>query len=140
MQLLATRLARPVLSGSIYSSVLSAVPRTFTTLSPLRPALTPLRQQLGASPFAPSSSNFVPTSSSLDVGLPASDLGPSCEISSHPALAGMQLRFAPRNTMNGHTRLVQKRRLGFLSRQRSRTGRKIIMRRRMKGRRVLGCH
>jgi large subunit ribosomal protein L34 len=39
--------------------------------------------------------------------------------------------------MNGHTRLVQKRRSGFLVRQRSRTGRKILQRRRIKGRRNL---
>jgi large subunit ribosomal protein L34 len=36
--------------------------------------------------------------------------------------------------MNGHTRLVQKRRLGFLARMRSKTGRKILTRRRVKGR------
>jgi large subunit ribosomal protein L34 len=39
--------------------------------------------------------------------------------------------------MNGATRLVQKRRSGFLVRKRSRTGRKILLRRRMKGRREI---
>ncbi|KAG5983249.1 hypothetical protein E4U55_000473 [Claviceps digitariae] len=65
------------------------------------------------------------------------DLLPRSAVSSHPALQALQLRFGPRNTMNGHTRLVQKRRHGFLFRMRSRTGRKILLRRRMKGRKQL---
>jgi large subunit ribosomal protein L34 len=37
--------------------------------------------------------------------------------------------------MNGHTRLVQKRRHGWLVRKRSKSGRKILLRRKIKGRR-----
>lgn len=65
------------------------------------------------------------------------DIVPRDAITSNPALAGAatQIRCGPRNTMNGHTRLVQKRRHGFLVRKRSRTGRKILLRRTLKGRR-----
>jgi large subunit ribosomal protein L34 len=41
--------------------------------------------------------------------------------------------------MQGSTRLVQLRRHGWLRRMKSKTGRKIIMRRRQKGRKELGC-
>ncbi|RDA84077.1 hypothetical protein CP532_0482 [Ophiocordyceps camponoti-leonardi (nom. inval.)] len=67
------------------------------------------------------------------------DVVPSSAVSSHPALASQQLRFGPRNTMVRATRLVQKRRHGFLNRLRSKNGRKILARRRAKGRRELGA-
>ncbi|RDA93027.1 hypothetical protein CP533_0737 [Ophiocordyceps camponoti-saundersi (nom. inval.)] len=68
------------------------------------------------------------------------DVVPRSAVSSHPALASLQLRFGPRNTMVRATRLVQKRRHGFLSRIRTKEGRKILARRRAKGRRELGAH
>jgi large subunit ribosomal protein L34 len=102
--------------------------RTFTTLSPLRPSLTPLRR--------PALTSFAPSPTTSVTG-GAADLVSQSAVSTHPALSGLQLRFGPRNTMNGHTRLVQKRRHGFLYRMRSRTGRKIILRRRLKGRKQL---
>ncbi|KND91826.1 50S ribosomal protein L34 [Tolypocladium ophioglossoides CBS 100239] len=119
MQSLA-RLARPLLAKP-----LSSVPRTFTTLSPLRPTLTPTRRPSCMTSFTPT-----PTTTTT-----AADVVPTSAVSSHPALSGLQLRFGPRNTMNGHTRLIQKRRHGFLYRMRSKTGRRIILRRKMKGRR-----
>ncbi|GAB0138955.1 hypothetical protein EsDP_00007174 [Epichloe bromicola] len=101
---------------------------TFTTLSPLRPSLTPLRRPNALTSFTPT-----PAASAAE----AADVVSRSAVSSHPSLCGLQMRFGPRNTMNGHTRLVQKRRHGFLHRMRSRTGRKIIWRRRLKGRKQL---
>ncbi|KAM4066462.1 ribosomal protein [Hirsutella rhossiliensis] len=131
MQLLTTRLARPLLSKP-----LSSPSRTFSTLSPLRPALSPFRQRAGTSPFVLANTGFAPTPAAAAAA--PSDIVPSSAVSSHPALSGLQLRFGPRNTMNGHTRLIQKRRHGFLHRMRSKTGRRILLRRKLKGRRQLG--
>ncbi|KAF5674190.1 ribosomal protein mitochondrial [Fusarium heterosporum] len=116
-----TRLARPVLAKPLAQS-----PRTFTTLVPLRPSLTPLN---GAIRRTALPSSFTPSTAA------SADIVPSSAISAHPALGDMQIRCGPRNTMNGHTRLVQKRRHGFLCRKRSKTGRKILLRRKIKGRR-----
>lgn len=68
-----------------------------------------------------------PTASSLDI-LP--------KISAHPSLVSLQVRYGPRNTFNPSHR-VRKRRHGFLSRLRTRTGRMTLKRRRMKGRSTL---
>ncbi|KAL6830995.1 tRNA synthetases class I (M) domain-containing protein [Trichoderma sp. SZMC 28015] len=116
------RLARPLLAPRI--SVLSQ--RTYTCLSPLRPTLT--------STFRPNNSFTAPSPAATSPES-AADLVPTAAVSSHPALQGLQLRFGPRNTMNGHTRLVQKRRHGWLKRTRSKTGRRILQRRKLKGRR-----
>ncbi|KAF7563394.1 hypothetical protein G7046_g754 [Stylonectria norvegica] len=119
------RLARPTLTKSLVQS-----PRTFTTLVPLRPSLTPataaLRRSVLPTSFTPSATG-------------AADIVPVSAISAHPALGGLQIRCGPRNTMNGATRLVQKRRHGFLYRMRSRTGRKILARRRIKGRKNIAA-
>ncbi|UZP41859.1 hypothetical protein NXS19_009675 [Fusarium pseudograminearum] len=116
-----TRLARPVLTKSLAQS-----PRTFTTLVPLRPSLTPMNGAIRRSVLP---SSFTPSVAA------SADIVPSSAITEHPALGGMQIRCGPRNTMNGHTRLVQKRRHGFLVRKRSKTGRRILLRRKIKGRR-----
>ncbi|KAF5573354.1 ribosomal L34 mitochondrial [Fusarium pseudoanthophilum] len=116
-----SRLARPVLARPLAQS-----PRTFTTLVPLRPSLTPMN---GAIRRTALPSSFTPSTAA------SADIVPSSAISAHPALGDMQIRCGPRNTMNGHTRLVQKRRHGFLCRKRSKTGRKILLRRKIKGRR-----
>ncbi|TQS31407.1 hypothetical protein Golomagni_08311 [Golovinomyces magnicellulatus] len=113
-----TRIARPLLRQSI---------RTFTSLAPHRPSLTPLRIT------SPATATAAP-SLSAEFDLVAKDA-----VSSHPSLMTQQLRFGPRNTMNGHTRLVQKRRHGFLYRMRSRTGRMILRRRKLKGRRSVAA-
>ncbi|KEY67827.1 hypothetical protein S7711_04965 [Stachybotrys chartarum IBT 7711] len=118
-----TRLARPVLARPLVRT-----PRTFTTLSPLRPTLT-----APTAAFRPNTTSFVPASAA------AADVVPAGAITSHPALAGgaAQLRCGPRNTMNGHTRLIQKRRSGFLARVRSKSGRRVLLSRRTKGRKRL---
>jgi large subunit ribosomal protein L34 len=61
---------------------------------------------------------------------------PGARVSAHPALRFLQVRNAPRNTFNPSHR-VRKRRHGFLARKRSRGGRKILVRRRLKGRNTL---
>ncbi|KAJ6785740.1 hypothetical protein PWT90_06377 [Aphanocladium album] len=124
-----TRVARPVLKGA-------ALPiRTFTTLSPIRPSI-----YANAIRRPNALTSFVPTTSTASA-VTADVVAPSA-ISAHPALAGgvSQIRCGPRNTMNGATRLVQKRRHGYLARVRSRTGRAIIRRRIQKGKNKLGCH
>ncbi|KAL7795343.1 tRNA synthetases class I (M) domain-containing protein [Trichoderma ceciliae] len=119
------RLARPILATRI--APLSQ--RTFTCLSPLRPTLTSTFRPSNS--FAPS-----PTTPSPAAATETADVVPKTALSSHPSLLGaLQLRFGPRNTMNGHTRLVQKRRHGWLKRTRSKSGRRILMRRKLKGRR-----
>ncbi|PTB69472.1 hypothetical protein BBK36DRAFT_150161 [Trichoderma citrinoviride] len=124
------RLARPLLAPRI--APLSQ--RTYTCLSPLRPTLSPTFR-----PSTTASTSFTPASSSPSSEVSAAaaaDVVPvATAVSAHPALLGMQLRFGPRNTMNGHTRLVQKRRHGWLKRTRSKTGRRILQRRKLKGRR-----
>ncbi|KAH7151977.1 hypothetical protein B0J13DRAFT_522296 [Dactylonectria estremocensis] len=120
-----THLARPGLAKPLSQS-----PRTFTTLVPLRPSLSPLTPAIRRTALPTS---FTPSTAG------AADVVPVSAISAHPALGGLQIRCGPRNTMNGHTRLVQKRRHGFLYRQRSRTGRKILMRRRIKGRKNIAA-
>lgn len=146
-----TRLARPVLArplcqtprcvpspGRPIPPTLQRAPfkliapsrRTFITLSPLRPSLTPL--------LRPALTSFTPTPTTTSAtGDAVADLVPRTAISSHPALGGIQIRCGPRNTMNGHTRLIQKRRHGFLYRMKTKTGRRILQRRRIKGRRQL---
>ncbi|KAH0497948.1 hypothetical protein TgHK011_005229 [Trichoderma gracile] len=120
------RLARPLLAPRIALSQ-----RTYTCLSPLRPTLTSTFRPTTATSFRPSPTTATTSSSEASVA----DVVPSAAVSAHPALQGMQLRFGPRNTMNGHTRLVQKRRHGWLKRTRSKTGRRILQRRKLKGRR-----
>ncbi|KAI9149527.1 hypothetical protein HJFPF1_11581 [Paramyrothecium foliicola] len=120
-----TRLVRPSLARALCQS-----PRTFATLTPLRPSLSP-----STAAIRPNLTSFAPSPLAAN----AADLVPKSAISAHPALAGAasQMRCGPRNTMNGHTRLIQKRRHGFLARIRSKTGRKILQRRRAKGRKKL---
>lgn len=57
-------------------------------------------------------------------------------ISLHPSMSSVQVRNAPRNTFNPSHR-VRKRRHGFLSRLRTRTGRNLLKRRMLKRRSTL---
>ncbi|TDZ68440.1 50S ribosomal protein L34 [Colletotrichum trifolii] len=129
-----TSLARGFLSRPTIQPVRvaqTASSRTFSSLPSLRPSITPLTSAFRrptATPFAPSTAN-------------AADVVPVSAITEHPALAmgASQIRCGPRNTMNRNTRLIQKRRHGFVSRMKTKDGRKIIARRRAKGRTKLGC-
>lgn len=105
--------------------------RTFIVLSSHRPRI--LSQSL---PIPTTSPPFPlpPSSSSIDLIAPAPDLLP--KISLHPALANIQVRNGPRDTFNPSHR-VRKRRHGFLSRLRSRTGRMTLKRRKLKRRSTL---
>ncbi|KAK6220032.1 ribosomal protein L34 [Colletotrichum tabaci] len=127
-----TSLARAFLSRPTIQPARAVVQalsqRTFSSLPSLRPSITPLTSAFrrpNATPFTPST-------------VDAADVVPTSAITEHPALGAMQIRCGPRNTMNRNTRLIQKRRHGFLSRMNSKDGRKIIARRRAKGRKKLG--
>ncbi|KAH6673186.1 60S ribosomal protein-like protein L34 [Halenospora varia] len=105
--------------------------RTFTSLTPLRPSIFP--------------SAFRQTSQTTQSALQSSQLAEGVQIdlalapfkmSMHPAMASMQVRCAPRNTFNP-SHFVRKRRHGFLSRLRSRTGRMTLQRRKAKRRSTL---
>lgn len=103
--------------------------RTFTSLrGPSRPTIFPsytsMRSHLAL--LTPS------TTSTASEGI--LDLLP--KISSHPALGAIQIRCGPRNTFNP-SHFVRKRRHGFLSRIRTRTGRNTLARRRVKKRSTL---
>ncbi|CAI9635058.1 unnamed protein product [Alternaria burnsii] len=94
--------------------------RQISLLTPRRPIL-PRTNTLPAA----GSTSFVPSSSeTLDL---------ASKISSHPGLGSTQIRCGPRDTYNP-SHLVRKRRHGFLSRIRTKKGRKMIMRRLKKGR------
>ncbi|KAK1977151.1 ribosomal protein L34 [Colletotrichum cereale] len=127
-----TSLARGFLSRPAIQSVRVAAQvcsqRMFSSLPSLRPSITPLTSAFRrptATPFTPSTAD-------------AADVVPTSAITEHPAMGAMQIRCGPRNTMNRNTRLIQKRRHGFISRMKSKDGRKIVARRRAKGRKKLG--
>ncbi|CAG8979512.1 hypothetical protein HYALB_00004964 [Hymenoscyphus albidus] len=107
--------------------------RTFTNLTPRRPTIFPSTQRSFAPPTQSLPATATTTSHTgeiLDVAiLPY-------KMSGHEAMRGMQVRCAPRNTFNP-SHFVRKRRHGFLARLRSRTGRMILKRRRVKKRSTL---
>ncbi|KAJ1329571.1 large subunit ribosomal protein L34 [Microdochium nivale] len=112
--------------------------RTFTSLPTLRPSLASSR------PVFRSATNTLarlpgstPEAASLAdaVGGVAADVVPRSSVTSHPAFGlGFQIRCGPRPNLERSSRLVRKRRHGFLTRLRSRTGRKILQRRKEKKR------
>ncbi|KAK3325534.1 hypothetical protein B0H66DRAFT_127782 [Apodospora peruviana] len=114
--------------------------RSFSYLPSLRPTIfgTSLRSNTPSS----SPSQLLPTTT-IDGPSVLLDLVPKSAISAHPAFAGVgtQIRCGPRPTMSNASRLIQKRRHGFLSRIRTNKGRKMLAARRAKGRRRLahGC-
>ncbi|KAI2463385.1 hypothetical protein F4781DRAFT_416835 [Annulohypoxylon bovei var. microspora] len=125
--------------ATITSTIQSlATRRTFSSLPSLRPTIL--------APSSTSSTVFraanLPTCSFAPA--PSSgaalDLVPKTSVTSHPSLAGCaaQVRFGPRpGTMARTSRLKRKRKFGFLARQRTRNGRKVLQRRRSKGRTML---
>ncbi|KAL2350676.1 ribosomal protein L34-domain-containing protein [Cryomyces antarcticus] len=98
-----------------------AAQRPFSLLSPHRPLLFASPSQ----PACPPAALAAPATSPLADVLP--------KVTTHPALAGIQVRNGPRDTYDPSHR-VRKRRHGFLSRLRTRTGRATLRRRRAKGR------
>ncbi|KAK0719715.1 hypothetical protein B0H67DRAFT_552023 [Lasiosphaeris hirsuta] len=118
-----------------------ACTRSFSNLPGLRPTLT---SQAAASAVLRTGllSRLPPSLAATDsttVGGAAADVVPKSSISLHPAFAGTQIRCGPRPTMSGHSRLIQKRRHGFLSRSSTKNGIKMLKRRRLKGRRRLSA-
>ncbi|ETS76677.1 hypothetical protein PFICI_12064 [Pestalotiopsis fici W106-1] len=107
--------------------------RTFTSLPTLRPTLarptgTVFRTSTPTTSLAPTA----PSCSSE-----TADIVPKTTISSSPLFAATQIRCGPRATLARSSRLVRKRRHGFLSRVRTRTGRRTLQRRRTKSRHIL---
>ncbi|KAM0813541.1 hypothetical protein AB5N19_13536 [Seiridium cardinale] len=108
--------------------------RTFTSLPTLRPSLlrptgTIFRSSTPTTSLAPTSA----TTARSEVV----DIVPKTAISSSPIFGATQIRCGPRATLARSSRLVRKRRHGFLSRIRTRTGRRTLQRRRTKGRHTL---
>lgn len=86
--------------------------------------------------FRPSclaATRLAPTAPAASTG-EAPDILPTAAITSHPALAASQIRWMKRRTMERTSRLKRKRTHGFLSRIRTRNGRKTLQRRKSKGR------
>ncbi|KAI0893313.1 hypothetical protein F4806DRAFT_476589 [Annulohypoxylon nitens] len=111
--------------------------RTFSSLPSLRPTLLAPNSVFRTS--TPTQTSFTPLLTPSTDGTIA-DVVPKSAVTSHPSLAGVatQLRFGPQpGTMERTSRLKRKRTHGFLSRLRTRNGRKILQRRRSKGRTML---
>ncbi|XXH00601.1 hypothetical protein Hte_006949 [Hypoxylon texense] len=121
-----------------------AMRRTFSSLPGLRPTVlastnttsTVFRSRSLLSAYTPAA----PTSGSGSggTGAAALDLVPKSSISAHPSTWGpAQVRCGPRPTVARTSRLVRKRRHGFLSRIRARNGRKTLQHRKEKKRSML---
>lgn len=114
--------------------------RSFSYLPSLRPTLHGAQGIFRShqSPLLPTTTT---TTLAAEGGSAVLDLVPKSFISAHPALAGIasQIRCGPRPTMSNASRLIQKRRHGFLSRIRTNKGRKVLAARKAKGRRRLAA-
>ncbi|KAL5451145.1 hypothetical protein PMIN07_002589 [Paraphaeosphaeria minitans] len=123
--------ARP--SGASASLLAPAATPRFSMPSTARSIsfLTPRRPMLPAQ----STGFTLPTPGSVTSPaiFSAETLDLASKISVHPAMGSMQIRCGPRDTYNP-SHLVRKRRHGFLSRIRTKKGRKLLMRRLKKGR------
>ncbi|KAI8946220.1 hypothetical protein F4801DRAFT_565484 [Xylaria longipes] len=115
--------------------------RTFSSLPHLRPSIIAPNGAV----FRPCNSgntllSRLPPTTTSPAGITNApegvlDIVPKSAITAHPALAGpQQIRCGPRPTMARSSRLVRKRRHGFLSRIKTRTGRKTLQHRREKKR------
>lgn len=111
-------------SSILTSSMFQLTPplSSITFLSTIRPSILRLHAEVSPPPTRTS--------------LPEPQLDILPRISSHPSLASIQVRNGPRDTFNPSHR-VRKRRHGFLSRLRTRNGRKTLKRRKAKGRSTL---
>ncbi|KAI1801631.1 hypothetical protein F4811DRAFT_533332 [Daldinia bambusicola] len=110
--------------------------RTFSSLPTLRPTIQVSSSSVFRNPNSLSNGllqSFTPQPTATGAITP--DLVPKTSLTSHPSLFGAaQVRFGPRPTMARASRLVRKRRHGFLSRVRSHNGRKTLQRRKDKKR------
>ncbi|KAF2141695.1 uncharacterized protein K452DRAFT_271362 [Aplosporella prunicola CBS 121167] len=115
---------RPVLS--VPRAPISALQqlRSISILSAKRPQLLPAHASV------PQPLSIAPATADAETA----DILP--KVSSHPALAGIQVRNGPRDTYDP-SNLVRKRRHGFLSRIRTKKGKKLLKRRKAKGRTTL---
>ncbi|KAI0593087.1 hypothetical protein F4775DRAFT_579612 [Biscogniauxia sp. FL1348] len=115
--------------------------RAFSSLPQLRPSILPTTTTTTSVFRAPGSTSTTLLSrlSPSTTDAATLDLVPRSAISAHPALAGagVQVRCGPRATTARTSRLVRKRRHGFLSRIRTHNGRKTLQRRKDKKRSVL---
>ncbi|KAI1191391.1 hypothetical protein F5B17DRAFT_308481 [Nemania serpens] len=118
--------------------------RLFSSLPRLRPSILASASTV----FRPCDSgntllSCLPTTTTLPSGITNAlegplDIIPRSAITAHPALAGpQQIRCGPRPTMARTSRLIRKRRHGFLSRIRTKNGQKTLQRRKDKKRSVL---
>ncbi|KAI1469727.1 uncharacterized protein F4812DRAFT_420129 [Daldinia caldariorum] len=129
--------SKNVLTKATPSIQALATRRTFSSLPTLRPTLQawssrPVFRNPNTSPLLQS---FTPQPSAAAAGAVTPDLVPKTALTSHPSLSGAaQVRFGPRPTMARTSRLVRKRRHGFLSRLRTHNGRKTLQRRKEKKR------
>ncbi|KLU84833.1 hypothetical protein MAPG_03868 [Magnaporthiopsis poae ATCC 64411] len=108
--------------------------RHFSSLPSLRPTTCPRTSPLFRSSHSPLP--FAIEESSRAAATSVLDLVPKTAITSHPALGGVasQIRCGPRPTTARTSRLKRARTHGFLSRIRTKNGRKLLARRRAKGR------
>lgn len=113
-----------MLVSSVYRASVPSSTRSISLLALRRPMLP-----------GPSTGYSLPTPVSVtSPAIPSVEtLDLASKISAHPALGSLQIRCGPRDTYNP-SHLVRKRRHGFLSRIRTKKGRKLIMRRLKKGR------
>ncbi|KAI0015324.1 hypothetical protein F4780DRAFT_764343 [Xylariomycetidae sp. FL0641] len=125
-------------TASKSSTQLATAARTFSSLPSLRPTLPAPRSSAfrpATLPLSPYTPTGITTSSEV-----VADIVPRGAVSTHPALAGaQQVRCGPRPTMERSSRLIRKRRHGFLARLRTRNGRKTLQRRKDKGRHRLSA-
>ncbi|KAI5918926.1 hypothetical protein F4810DRAFT_549482 [Camillea tinctor] len=112
--------------------------RAFSSLPQLRPSILPTTSSVFRAPGSTSTTLLSRLSPSTTEAATL-DLVPRSAISAHPALAGagVQVRCGPRATTARTSRLVRKRRHGFLSRIRTHNGRKTLQRRKDKKRATL---
>ncbi|KAI0490864.1 hypothetical protein F4859DRAFT_508657 [Xylaria cf. heliscus] len=121
-----------------------ATKRTFSSLPHLRPSII----APSGAVFRPCNSgntllSRLPPTTTVPAGITDApggvlDIVPKSAITAHPALAGpQQIRCGPRPTMARSSRLIRKRRHGFLSRIRTRNGRRTLQHRKDKKRSTL---